>query len=409
MTEKRPKRTKLYLAKGTEAPWYTPQKLTDEERQIFRIRSRQSQLASLAAKRGVGPRSVHPIYHPRLNPAALMPSIDDNGLSALSLFSGGGGLDLGFLRAGFRHIASYEILDFAAETLKTNHPDWQVHGGPDGDVTEVDWRTLRGDVDVVHGGPPCQPFSTAGRQRGDHDARDMFPEFVRAVLQIEPRAFVAENVLGLKSKKFSDYIAKTVIDPLAHLYEIRQFVIHAASFGVPQHRRRIFVIGTHRHRVRRAMEEPYATHDWSRYASNRRGGSKQLDLLSSGGDPTMGTREALGLPDIGLDELAPTIRCSLTGPRSTTSILSSTAALRVWHKLQIWPNGVAASKEAAKNYPAKNDHYRLSVEDCAILQGFPSYWKFSGPVYKVLGQIGNSVAPPVAYNVAKRLAEIIAG
>ena len=121
----------------------------------------------------------------------------------------------------------------------------------------------------------------------------------------------------------------------------------------------------------------------------------------------MGAREALGLVNIGLDALAPTIRCSLTGPRGTTSVLSSSAAQKVWQSIELWPNGVARDRMSAFKFPTKNGHFRLCVEDIAILQGFPSDWTFEGAVHKSLGQIGNSVAPPVAYEVAKSIAAAI--
>ena len=98
----------------------------------------------------------------------------------------------------------------------------------------------------------------------------------------------------------------------------------------------------------------------------------------------MGIREALGLPDIGFDALAPTLRSSLTGPRHTTSILSSTAALKLWDRLQIWPNGVQFTRENAHNFIAKNAHFRLSVMDCQVMQGFPETWKFYGASYMAL-------------------------
>jgi DNA (cytosine-5)-methyltransferase 1 len=115
----------------------------------------------------------------------------------------------------------------------------------------------------------------------------------------------------------------------------------------------------------------------------------------------MGVREALGLAGIGIDGLSPTIRSTLTGPRHTTSILSSVSAQRVWAELEIWPNGVAATRRRAAQFPTQNDHTRLSVADCALLQGFPSWWSFHGAVYMSLGQIGNSVSPPVAYQVGR--------
>ena len=177
----------LTQAKGTDAPWYKGWDLSDAERDVFRKRSGDSSRRKQAATAGEGPPPIHPINLPRLNPNDLMPKLRSSGLQALSLFSGGGGLDLGFDRAGFDHVASYDLLADAADTLRLNRPKWTVFGGMDGDVRRVDWRQYEGRVDVIHGGPPCQPFSSSGRQLGKDDVRDMWPEFVRAVLQIGPR------------------------------------------------------------------------------------------------------------------------------------------------------------------------------------------------------------------------------
>ncbi len=125
--------------------------------------------------------------------------------------------------------------------------------------------------------------------------------------------------------------------------------------------------------------------------------------------PTLGAGEALGLPDIAYDALAPTMRSTLTGPRHTTSILSSASAQKAWARLNIWPNGVGATREAARAFVPENGHFRLAVADCAVLQGFPHDWSFDGPVYMALGQIGNSVAPPVAYHVAKSVLDALQG
>ena len=75
--------------------------------------------------------------------------------------------------------------------------------------------------------------------------------------------------------------------------------------------------------------------------------------------------------------------------------------------MQIWPNGVQASREKASAFPAKNNHFRLSVQDVGLIQGFPESWKFAGAVYQVLGQIGNSVSPPVAYHLAVGVASAL--
>lgn len=386
-----------YAQKGTSTEWYRGWDLTEAEREIFRKRSRESQLARINADKGLGPQSAHPIYQARLKPEDLMEKLEPNGFSCVSLFSGGGGLDLGFERAGFEHLASYDILPFAGDTLRANRPNWKIFAGSDGDVVSKKWTTMFSDVDVLHGGPPCQPFSTAGNQLGEKDVRDMFPEFVRAVLEIKPRAFVAENVSAIAGKKFADYLDRMVLSPLGAEYKIITFKLEAASFGVPQRRTRFFIVGFRDASSFAKFSTPLPTHVW--------GTSNQPQLFAlSNLERTMGVREALGLPDIGSDDLAPTIRSALTGPRHTTSILSSTAAKRTWEQLQVWPNGVAASKAAANSFPAAKDHYRLSVPECAMLQGFPEDWTFVGATYQCLGLIGNSVAPPMAYHVGRSVA-----
>jgi len=174
---------------------------------------------------------------------------------------------------------------------------------------------------------------------------------------------------------------------------IRSFTLNAVEFGVPQRRQRVFFVGFADRRWADAFEPPKPTH---------RAANDEGDLPVA-----MGARAALGLPDIGFDDVAPTIRSGLTGPRHTTSIVNSATAAKLWAELEIWPNGVALSREAAAGFPAKSGHYRLSVPDCMVLQGFPSDWPISGPVYKALGLIGNSVAPPMGYAVAKAVASAL--
>ena len=381
--------------RGTEAPWYQGRDLTEEQRAIFRATSRRSHRAKLKALAGDGPASLHPINIPDLDPADLMPQVDAHGLAALSLFSGGGGLDLGFDRAGFGHIASYDTLEAAGATLSLNRPDWTIRAGVEGDVQSVDWQQHRG-ADVLHGGPPCQPFSTAGRQKGARDGRNLLPDFVRSVLAVRPQAFVAENVAALAGPKFQSYLRCSFYGPLAKTYHVATFQMLAHDFGVPQRRRRVVFVGFRRKRDLARFVAPIPTHHTP---------GEPVDGLTA----TLGVRAALGLPDIGYDALAPTIRSTLTGPRHTTSILSSASAQRAWAKLGIWPNGVAADRAAARAFSAKNGDFRLSVADCALLQGFPEDWRFEGATYMALGQIGNSVAPPVAYAVGVAVAEALHG
>lgn len=356
------------MLESNHIPW----DITDERREAYAVSSRLSQLARKQAERRASERPQANLSI-RYEPNEEMPQLQANGVRVLSLFSGGGGLDLGFDRSGFEHVASYDILDFAGDTLRHNKPDWAVFSGKDGDVTRVDWRKYKGKVDLLHGGPPCQPFSIAGRRNGQLDGRDMFPEFLRAVHAIQPRAFIIENVLGFLSQKFSGYRDR-ILQELSSEYSLSSFVLSAKDFGVPQDRRRAIIVGSLRKSERSFDAALIPTSTIKR-----------------------GVRSALGLDETGFDGLAPTLRCTLTGPRQTTSIANSTASVAKWAELGIWPHGVSPSRSLAASFPTRDGTYRLCVEECQVLQGFPLSWQFQGAVYQRLGLIGNSVCPPVAY------------
>jgi len=196
-------------------------------------------------------------------------------LTSLELFAGAGGLAMGLTRAGFRHRAVAEWNHDACETIRRNqalgHPlvrDWPLH---EGDVRGLDFRALAGAIDIVAGGPPCQPFSLGGRHRGVSDARDMFPALVDVVRAVRPRAFVVENVKGLMRPAFAAYFGYIVAmmespdiaradgeawsDHLRRLrarrvsdrlYDVSFRVLNAADYGVPQTRERVFFVGFRR-------------------------------------------------------------------------------------------------------------------------------------------------------------------
>ena len=370
-----------------------PYDLTAEQRDRYRATSIRSKLRKQELLRGhiEDNRGASLALCDRLDANDLMPQLASNGLTSLSLFSGGGGLDLGFERAGFEHCASFEILDICGETLRANHPEWEVRSGADaGDVRAAAFTRFRG-VDVVHGGPPCQPFSVAGKQAGSDDPRNMWPEFIRCVLQTRPRAFIAENVPGILEAKFEAFVTENIIAPLAPQYTIFKFKLAAHDFGVPQSRRRVFFVGFRALRDAARWIPPVATHG---------------DTPSLFGPilPRNTARRSIGLSDIGFDAVVPTLRSGFTGPRNTTGVVNSKASMKVWNDLNIWPNGVQPTRSMADAYTPENGHFRLSVDDCALLQGFPAGWGFCGAVYQVLGQIGNSVCPPVAYAVARQVA-----
>jgi len=376
--------------------------ITDEKRELYRKISHESRLSKLDAQRELHD-CIHEVNVPLFDPELLMPLRKNHGLSALSLFSGGGGLDLGFSRAGYEHIASYEIIPIYKETLVSNLQCGDINcGSTIGDVTKVEWSVYKEKIDIIHGGPPCQPFSIAGAQKGIDDERNMWGEFSRAVNSIKPNAFIAENVPGILSPKFKDFVKKYIIDQLSD-YSITTFKMHTADYGVPQIRRRVFFVGFKNTTQLKKFVPPQPTHSWSHLGHRKVHTCSLFDVELK---KTSGVRECLGLSNIGFDNLAPTIRSGFTGKRNTTSILNSAAGQKSWGDLQIWPNGVQADRKKASAFPAKNGHFRLSVQDVGLIQGFPESWGFKGAAYQILGQIGNSVSPPVAYQVAVSVANV---
>ena len=371
-----------------------PYDISENKRDWYRsvaARSRRRKKAACNGELKSGPKKVN---IPTLRPEDLMPQQEGHGLTALSLFSGGGGLDLAFDRAGFEHVASFDILEICGATLRRSRPNWQVFSGPGGDVGRVNFSRFAGGIDVIHGGPPCQPFSVAGKCNGGRDKRDMWPAFVSAILKVRPAVFIAENVPGLLAPKFSQYIDEVILKPLEAEYHIMKFSLLASDFGVPQVRKRVIFVGFASRKAVQHFRVPEPTH------------RIQNDLFSLP-NRTMGARAALGLPDIGFDCFAPTLRSGFTGPRKSTSVLNSKASQLIWEKLKIWPNGVQKTRAMAATYPPENGHFRLSIRDCAVLQGFPEDWHFEGAAYQILGQIGNSVCPPVGYEIAKSISRAL--
>lgn len=187
------------------------------------------------------------------------------------LFSGCGGLALGMSRAGFAHALMAEFDFDAVETAKHNKAravehvvNWPVEQT---DVRDIDWEQLRGQLAVVSGGPPCQPFGIGGKKLGPNDSRDMWPEAVRAIREAEPEGFLFENVRNIAGPKFRDYLEWILrhlswpnevrgVDEyhdehLARLsaldgspeYRVAWQVVNAADYGAPQIRHRVLIFG----------------------------------------------------------------------------------------------------------------------------------------------------------------------
>jgi len=198
-------------------------------------------------------------------------------MTSIELFAGAGGLGMGTSKAGFNPSLVVEWDKNCRNTIQTNR---EMDNGPISDwpkeilldVRDVDFRKYQGDIDFLTGGPPCQPFSMGGKHKAQADTRDMFPEAVRAVREVLPKAFMFENVKGLTRASFSGYfeyitlqlrhpyiVAKKTEDWAEHYrrlqrhhtshretsedYRVVTQILNAANYGVPQKRERVFFVG----------------------------------------------------------------------------------------------------------------------------------------------------------------------
>ena len=197
-------------------------------------------------------------------------------IRSIELFTGAGGLALGLEKAGCHHESMFEFNAQACDTIRYNiahrqpqAQNWTLHQT---DVRDVRYSELFDSIELVAGGPPCQPFSMGGKARGRNDSRDMFPEAVRAVRELQPKCFVFENVKGLLRESFASYFNYIILqlsfplvtrkdgedwtEHLSRLEEIQTSghcqelgyrvvfrLLNAADYGIPQYRHRVFIVG----------------------------------------------------------------------------------------------------------------------------------------------------------------------
>lgn len=378
---------------------------------------------------------------------------------SIELFAGAGGLGMGSARAGIRPALVVERDPYCCETLRNNKiesmssvADWPLL---EADVRAVDFRAHEGRIDVVTGGPPCQPFSIGGKHKASDDNRDMFPQAVRALREAKPRAFIFENVKGLTRNTFRNYfeyirlqmihpeltarIDETWFDHLARLeqhetagtredltYNVVVHLANAADYGVPQKRERVFFVGF-RSDLGIAWNFPRATHSaealaWAQYRTGEywdfhrvgwrdRVTSEKLRsrAWSIEDTPTLRpwrtVRDAIhDLPD---PELSIGHRASIAnhrfqaGARSykghTGSPMDEPAKT-----LKAGVHGVPGGENMLLK-PDGSVRY-FTVRESARLQTFPDDFVFHGSWTESMRQLGNAVPVDLAHFVASDVA-----
>lgn len=321
--------------------------------------------------------------------------------TSIDLFAGAGGLSIGFRDAGIKSVYAVEYDKHAAKTFELNFPDAKVSCA---DVRSVDFSKYRGRVDIVCGGPPCQPFSSGGLRNAADDARDMIPTFIEAVRNISPRAFLMENVNGLTVGERRIYL-DSVLEKLQGLgYNITWRVVNAADYGVPQIRKRLIVVG-----VREGVFEfPEPTHGPQGALPHVSAGEVLATITSKTvnsakvtyarnpdlrPNPYHGQLYNGGGRPIDLEQPAPTILASAGGNK--THFIDVGGLVVTYHG--------HLARGGAPQIGELPEARRLTVEESAALQTFPADMTFSGPQSSQYRQIGNAVPPQLGYVLGVQL------
>ncbi|MFJ5685566.1 DNA cytosine methyltransferase [Streptomyces sp. NPDC093099] len=391
----------------------------------------------------------------------------DHTLTSIEICAGAGGQAIGLHQAGFKHLALVEIDKYAAKTLEENIKSLEAWSWerdycdivsadvnefrplPDDEKPEAGLKKpvkfLNGplrkrDLDLLAGGVPCPPFSHAGKQLGKDDERDLFPRMLELVEELHPKAVMIENVRGIKDAKFEEYrayiearlqggLARRPEDGVEELfsgleYEVCEWdVLEASRFGVPQLRPRAVLVAIRKDVLGDLkfqwpigdLAEPQSVFDAlkdsmeDRYKPYLEMGGKMAEDAKRCLDKWKA--EASGAAKKRDGGIAPTL---VGGSKKHGGAdLGPSRAKAAWRQLGVSGLGVANSIEKCEE---KKSHERdllrpegpmLTVEQAAIIQGFPADWKFSGGKTAQYRQVGNAFPPPVAKAVGQAIAKVL--
>ena len=366
-------------------------------------------------------------------------------MQSIELFAGAGGLGLGGQFAGATPLMIVERDKWCCATLRRN-AKLGNHRWPDpveGDVRQVDYSGFTDRLDLVTGGPPCQPFSLGGKHRANDDQRDMWSEAVRAVRETRPKAFVFENVKGLTRSSFSAYMAYIILqltfpeieqregerwdEHLArlerehssgqinglHYQVIPPRVLNAADYGIPQRRERVFFIGF-RSDLGANWCFPAASHSLEALLTDQSERGAYWDLHRLPRSRRMPVRKSFSLDKLALLPWR-TVRDALQG-LTDPETQPNRAAEYLDHRFQagarIYPGHTGSPLDlpakalkagvhgvpGGENMMVKDDgsvRY-FTVRESARIQTFPDDYKFEGAWSEAMRQLGNAVPVDLA-------------
>ncbi|WP_459841621.1 DNA (cytosine-5-)-methyltransferase [Halanaerocella petrolearia] len=320
---------------------------------------------------------------------------DKSDIKVLELFAGAGGLSLGLEQAGLDTVGFVEVDDDCCKTLKNNRPGWNVIHK---DIRKVDFTKFSSNqIDVVTGGFPCQAFSDAGKKLGFEDTRGtLFFEFARAVKEIKPKVFVAENVPGI-TRHDGGKTLETILNVLSDFgYDVKYKKLNAVNYFVPQKRKRVFIVGT-LPEVSFEFPEPFNTvvtirealkncpeSDGVEYSNNREQVYRQVPPGGYWRDlPEEVQKEFMGK--------------SYYSGGGRTGI----ARRMSWDEPALTLMASPAQKRTERIHPEETRPF--TVREYARLQTFPDEWDFEGSTRSKYKQIGNAVPVKLAYFIGNSI------
>ncbi|KXB69421.1 modification methylase HaeIII [Peptoniphilus sp. DNF00840] len=321
-------------------------------------------------------------------------------MKLISLFSGAGGLDLGFQKAGFEIVAANEFDKTIWETYEKNHKSKLIKG----DICEIP-SDMFPNCDGIIGGPPCQSWSEAGALKGIDDPRgQLFYEYIRILKDKKPKFFLAENVKGMMAKRHTDAVENIVYQFEDAGYDVFIHLLNASDYGVPQDRKRVFYVG-----FRKDLKIDFSVPP-EKY-KNKITLKDSIYDLKDNAIPALEKNKTNGN------------NCNFLNHEyfigTFSPMFMSRNRVRGWddqaftvqasgRQCQLHPQApkmikVEKNKQIFK--PGFEDLYRrLSVRECARVQGFPDDFKFYynnlNDAYKM---IGNAVPVNLAYEMAKSI------
>lgn len=342
---------------------------------------------------------------------------------AMSLFAGAGGMDIGIERAGFEVVVASELDPHACNTYRHNNSSVNVIEGDINDSAIFEDIITYRNIDLVIGGPPCQGFSVAGKMDKDDPRSKLVFTFCSVVEKLKPKAFVMENVKSLASLAKFEEVRDEIIQRMTEAgYQVSMQVLNAKDFGVPQSRERVFFIGT------RQGCQLVSLADFDKYkktAVSLREAIGHLGRAGSESNPratkakiTLATKPILrkspyagmlfngqGRP-LNPDAWSSTLPASMGGNR--TPIIDED---HLYDNKDSWVEAhhaaLISGEKKAEYGDAPKRLRRLTIDEAAILQTFPSDYEFLGPSSRVFSQIGNAVPCQLAQVVGMVVHEAI--